>query len=51
MTKKTKKFREYYEEDEWTKDQRDEKRYDRKKAHVQEARKQKKSLKESLFDT
>ena len=52
MAKKTKNFREYYEDDEWG-DKRDEdrKRYDKKRAHVQEARKQKKTLKDSLLDS
>lgn len=48
----TKKFRTYYEEDEWgDKRKKDRKRYDKKRASVQQARKQKKNLKTSYIDT
>lgn len=49
-SRKTKKFRDYYEEDEWGKPREDRKRYDKKRASIQKARKQKKNLKNSYID-
>ena len=50
---KGKKFREWIEED-YSQDKigrkRDSKRYDKRKAEIQKARRQKRSHKESLFD-
>ena len=53
---KRKGFRDWMEEDEWGEQsqkfaKKDPKRYDKKKSHIQKARRQKRKAKDSFFDS